>query len=298
MPDPYPILGVTESLIANPEPMGGKEKFWYHPDGEERGWLFKYPRPGTGEHWAEKLAAEIANALDIPHALVELAQYAGVRGTVTESFIDERQSLFHGNQILTVIFANYDPEVRFRQSNHTIDNIYESLAIFADAPEEASLLFSQYVVLDALIGNTDRHHENWALIQGFGEPDQAGWQTFHSSLAPSFDHASSLGRELPDRRRQELMNESRVDVYAERAVGGIYWTPSERRAPSPMRLVRLSANKRPEFFSPALRNLNRLNEESLHAIVDRIPEDWMSPPAREFAFSLLCYNLAQLRELM
>ncbi|MEI7908189.1 MAG: hypothetical protein WCK77_01005 [Verrucomicrobiota bacterium] len=26
--------------------------------------MFKYPKPGTGQHWAEKVAAEIAKATD------------------------------------------------------------------------------------------------------------------------------------------------------------------------------------------------------------------------------------------
>jgi serine/threonine protein kinase HipA of HipAB toxin-antitoxin module len=44
--------------------------------------------------------------------------------------------------------------------------------------------FTGYLVLDALIGHTDRHEENWGVIEGI---------TGAKRLAPSFDHASSLG---------------------------------------------------------------------------------------------------------
>ena len=298
MPDPFLIVSVTEGLALAAEPMGGKEKFWYRPEGRNRDWLFKHPRPGTGEHWAEKLAAEIAEALHVQHGRVELAQFGDVRGTVSVSFLDERHSLFHGNQALSEIVGAYDTNLRFRQSNHTIDNILTALKVFVNCGEESLLQFSKYIVLDALIGNTDRHHENWALIEGWGKPEQDGLSTFNCSLAPSFDHASSLGRELSDRRREQFLKEDRVGAYSERAVGGIYWAVDEPGAPSPLQLVRLCAGRYPDLVLPALRDLNLPDEESLRGIVNRIPADWMSSPAREFAHSLLCYNLAQLRELL
>src|SRR5437762_4016700 len=58
-------------------------------------------------------------------------------------------------------------------------------------------LFVGYLMLDALIGNQDRHHENWGLII-VPEQSTAG---FALLLAPSFDHASSLGRNESDEER-------------------------------------------------------------------------------------------------
>ncbi len=47
------------------------------------------------------------------------------------------------------------------------------------------------MVLDALIGNVDRHHENWGLV-GHPETDQQGNRTFLVYVAPTYDHASCL----------------------------------------------------------------------------------------------------------
>ena len=52
-------------------------------------------------------------------------------------------------------------------------------------------LFAGYLVLDAVIGNTDRHHENWGLLL---RRTETGWK---GQVAPSFDHASSLGEGTP-----------------------------------------------------------------------------------------------------
>jgi hypothetical protein len=53
--------------------MGSKRKFWFR-DEHDRAWLFKYARSGSGEDWAEKIAAELAAALGLPCAYAELAR--------------------------------------------------------------------------------------------------------------------------------------------------------------------------------------------------------------------------------
>lgn len=68
MPENYPVVAVDPEW-GGPEDMGTKRKFWYRrAEGHGPAWLFKYPQPNTGQHWAEKIAAEIARALDIRHA--------------------------------------------------------------------------------------------------------------------------------------------------------------------------------------------------------------------------------------
>ncbi|MGB1014647.1 MAG: hypothetical protein ACPG4T_10975 [Nannocystaceae bacterium] len=71
-PDLYRVIQVSGQTIEDREQMGSKEKFWYRED--QTSWLFKVCRPGTGEDWAEKLAASIAAKLNLPHAVVELAE--------------------------------------------------------------------------------------------------------------------------------------------------------------------------------------------------------------------------------
>ena len=101
MPESYNIVAVTAEQVLHQESMGSKRKFWYRNPGDAAGadWLFKYPRAGSGEHWAEKIAAEVAGLLGISCARVELATFQGTPGSATESFcshrrgIDSRQSI-------------------------------------------------------------------------------------------------------------------------------------------------------------------------------------------------------------
>ena len=117
-------------------------------------------------------------------------------------------------------------------------------------------------------------------------------------MAPSFDHASSLGRELSDERRDRLRTESRVRDYAERGRGAIYWSADEPHGPSPLELARRAARRHPELFRPALTKLERLDEGAMNGLVDRVPACWMTPSSRKFAVALMRCNLEQLEGLV
>ena len=100
MPRHYPIVEVQKEWTLAPEFMGTKDKFWYRSPSQNTDWLFKYPRPNSGEHWAEKIAAEVADLLGVLHAKVELATFEKYRGSASESFTRGERELTHGNQIL------------------------------------------------------------------------------------------------------------------------------------------------------------------------------------------------------
>ena len=302
MPDYYPVFEVEPESAFDPErieSMGSKEKFWFRFPGEEESgpdWLFKYPRPHTGEHWAEKIAAEVADVLEISHAKVELAICKDIRGSITRSFLQIGQLMIHGNECISDVVSfyqdlddripSYDVEKRYSQSQHTLRTILTAISYYGGQKSE----FAEYVLLDALIGNTDRHHENWAWTLDPFSPEL-------KTLAPSFDHASSLGRELIDERRARLLREAHVGTYSERATGGIYYSEGFRSGPSPLQLVRMAVNEYPEVFLPGLSKLSKLTDKNILDVVTSIPEDWMTDLQREFAVELMKYNLGQLREL-
>lgn len=86
-----------------------------------------------------------------------------------------------------------------------------------------------------MIGNVDRHHENWGILC---KRVNKKWR---GRLVPTFDHASSLGRELLDtgekKSRERYLDELGIGSYAERAHGAIFITEDSARGPSPLELV-------------------------------------------------------------
>ena len=280
--DFYPVEQVQPKWVLEPEHLGGKEKFWYLKPGEDEvEWLFKYPRPNSGEHWAEKIASEVGWILDIPCARVELAVFQGNRGSASESFLDHHQELFLGNQVLERHLEDYNTSLRrFEQSQHTLENIWKSLErVFEDpdGTDAAKARFADFLVLDSVIGNTDRHNENWGIARRY---DQGNWVGY---LAKSFDHASSLGRELSDERREQILNSGHIGNYSRRGRGGVFWSDADRHGPCPLDLVRLAFDRYRVFLDPALTRLAALADEEVTEIVGRVPSDWMSEAARRFA---------------
>lgn len=134
--DPYGIVEIQSEWVLGQEALGSKRKFWYRSELEDStSWLFKYPQKGSGQHWAEKVAAEVADVLEILHARVELAEFRGTRGSTTESFARDGRELYHGNQVLAGYVHGYDPDREFHQSDHTFDNILYGLELAFETPE-------------------------------------------------------------------------------------------------------------------------------------------------------------------
>jgi hypothetical protein len=290
----YPILAVSSDDVLDDEQLGSKPKFWFRRENQR--WLFKEAREATGEDWAEKIAAEIAKLLEIPAATVELAECEGKVGCASLSFLgqEDRPSLIHGNEILAGQVFGYDKDKRQGQSDHTLKNIEQAVETLFPLQDHYSYVLAQlaaYLILDGLIGNTDRHHENWGLISRFTE------ESWKIEVAPSFDHASSLGRELRDERRAAILKENRIEQYVRHGRGGVYLSPEDRHGANPLRLVEFGARRFPQYFEPTLRRVRSAPLERLLAAVDPVPPDRMSSEARSFVKAFLTCTYSALCNL-
>jgi hypothetical protein len=95
--------------------------------------------------------------------------------------------LEHGNELLRELDPEYSHERPGEVPGYTLDAVWDALAPFS-APRLSRPLvtnacdaFAGYLMLDAVIGNQDRHHMNWAVLG-------------RRELARSYDHASCLGQ--------------------------------------------------------------------------------------------------------
>ena len=280
--EPFPIIQITDAMILLDEPMGGKDKFWCQLPPEASGggrWLFKQPRqePEKMEHLAEKIAQELATLIHVPCARTELAEYGGIRGTISRDVQESGEVLVHGNEIIAGRVMGYDRARTRRTSDHTFERIRQAIMqVCKGTCEEVMRQFAGYLVLDALIGNTDRHHENWALLRR----ELKRGVTYR--LAPSFDHASSLGREMKDERRRLFLRENRLEAYIQKGPGAIYLSELGDQAVCPMELVRRLAVSNPDLFRSWFVAVESVTSENLSGILDRIPVGWISDAQREF----------------
>ena len=300
MPERLVVYRVSDDAPIKWEAMGTKPKFWFVRDGEM--WLFKATRPGQGEHWAEVIAAGLAGLLELPHAHYELASWRDKAGVVTRTFVAEGFDLVHGNELLAQQDPGYPPEGRryLRTQEHSIEAVRGVIGAQGvgfpigwgptQGIESPVDVFGGYLLLDAWIGNTDRHHENWALVVNLAQN--------HRYLAPTYDHASSLGAHEQDaQRRRRLASRDpafQVEGYVQRADArsALYLRVGEARPLSTVAAFRAWSER--AHCDPWLERLETARDEHTTALINQVPETEMSGPARAFAQAILKANKGRI----
>lgn len=261
--------------------------------------LFKIGRLNAGENWAEKVACEICTLLQLPHAHYEFAKHRNQSGVVSETFVPKGARLILGNELLGHIYTGYDKKITYKSSQYTvrrvmavIENTDINLPINCNRKdlENAADVFVGYLMLDALISNQDRHHENWGLIV-----TEKGLY-----LAPTYDHASSLGRnETDENRRNRLQTRDigySVESYVKRAKSALYKSPTSNKPLTTMDAFREAAKIKPDAYKYWLSVLEKIDLPSYSEIFAQIPEKLISQFGTQFALKILELNTVRLLE--
>jgi HipA-like C-terminal domain len=211
------IVDVSTWRLAGVEPTGRDPKFWLVDPEDSWLWMFKPVASAeiklSGEDWAEVIAAEVADLMGVPHPTARLAVRGEETGCIVRKFMAQGWELQHGSSLLSEVVADFDPEHRDR-SGHTLENIERVLRPLsppphAEIPQHMSAfgVFAGYLVFDALIANQDRHCNNWGVLR---PPPDCGPDT----LAPSYDHGSSLGFNVRESERVSRLVKGSVTQWA------------------------------------------------------------------------------------
>lgn len=278
MGDEFPVIEVPTDAARAEEAMGSKWKFWYD-DPRLGECLFKRSRPNTGEDWSEKIAAELCHLLGLPHATYELAIWNGEWGTVSPNLLPPKTALVHGNEILAALVSSYPKSEGYNVSQHTLPLVLHAISQPGlqlppnwqppSGIDSAVATFIGYLLLDAWIGNGDRHHENW----GFVVPLPGGTPR----LAPTYDHAACLGRELQDSKRQRHLDQHTVATYAAKSRSALYRQEGDRK---PMLTFDVFASVAHSYGQSSLAWLSQLASITVSQITElllRVPKHRISP---------------------
>lgn len=182
------IIRDFDNWLEFGEGTGTREKVWLiNPITGQKG-LFKYPKVKsdgslTGEHWAAKLAEEIGKLVGgMEFARIDVGRYNQRIGAISYNILKENEQLIEGVQFIRKIYPEYDDKRRYDPvtgTPYSLQMILQSIEGLGFKKD-----FLKVPIFDCLIGNTDRHHNNWGIIVNV----YTGEQRF----SPLYDNDSSL----------------------------------------------------------------------------------------------------------
>lgn len=273
------------------EHQGTKEKFWF---GKNQDKLFKIGKH-EGENWAEIVACHLATLLDIPCAKYTPGSIQEnsktTYGVISQSFVNKKEGgrLINANEFLTKLIKNYDPDKAYKQRNYTFSQSIALIKLLTPNLKESPIKqFIGYLVFDVWIGNQDRHHENWGFVAS----------STGLYLAPSFDHASSMGCRVGDIEKQERLNTKdtgySVEAFSSKAKTAMY---NDGKILKTYELSKLCYKHYPNEYCFWTQKINQISKQDIIKCFESLPENWMSDIDKKFTTKLLQANQKQLNKL-
>ncbi len=163
---------------------GWNELSWYNSGGtrakrvlqspDNKEWFFKCSEKKEAkdgkpakyyrfEFWSEILAYQLGELLKLDVLRYDAAIYADQIGCISENMIvTDKEQLIEVGRFMTAINDEFSPEINQTRNQYTFQLLDDTLKHFELS--KFMHLFFQTLLFDVIIGNTDRHQENWAFI--------------------------------------------------------------------------------------------------------------------------------------
>jgi len=176
--------------------------------------LDRYPL----EFWSEVIAYQLGEVagVEVPPCFPSVCEET--YGSLSHFFVDRfaGEFLVHGGDLFAELRPGYD---RKRGREHSVQLVLDAMAVFA-RPTHFEKLFEQFV-FDGLIGNGDRHQDNWGVVI---RPEGKDIRKWPERLAPTFDNGTSMAREVTETNVDNMLQDSmRFEAYLNRGKSHVRW---------------------------------------------------------------------------
>ena len=188
--------GTRDKLVII-DPVSQEEYFLKFP-------MVKENRDYSAENWSEVIAYEVGIALGFNVLRYELVEYNGKVGCLSKNMLSgiRNGALVEGHTILHESDTSYDPRDKHTYDLYTFDFVREALQRYAGNLHVKE--FVRILIFDAIIGNSDRHQSNWAIIS---YPEELSVAAFKHKTAPIYDSGCCLGREFKESQIQSHLDD-------------------------------------------------------------------------------------------
>ncbi len=132
-------------------------------------------------------------------------------GALIEWFYEPGVEYIDGGNLFKERITGYDLK---KGSQHNFTTLREIAAEHA-ASDDYMVHWAKVLTLDAVIGNTDRHHDNWGLVEG--------------RFAPAFDNGTSMGHELMENNLAQFHTEAKLMKYVSKGTHHMKWAATDAK---------------------------------------------------------------------
>ena len=154
---PWFSTGGTRSKMYVQSPEGF---FYFFKESEKReGKYYKY------EFWSEIIAYELGILFGLNMLKYDIAIHQDIVGCISQSMHDpDDEVLMEGGKYLQSINDSFSPEEKQSRKLYTFQLIDKTLQSYGLDYIDKII---EVIIFDAVIGNGDRHQENWAFISKY-----------------------------------------------------------------------------------------------------------------------------------
>lgn len=241
--------------------------------------MFKYNKyPSCTELASEKICYEIARTLNFNCAKIDLAiDKNGNLGILNYIFVDSNTS--HTDASLYLRNTNFE-----RKEFYTLENI----KMFLNSLNPN--LFSQFIeimVFDALVGEQDRHEENWGIMKK--EKELPSYY-----LSPLYDNSCNLLRDQTN-KLDKFADEVYFNNYINKSKTAIYKNVKKIKH---FDLIKELLETNNEATINAIKRLNILTDNKISNIVNNIPNRFLGKKHKEYIIKYISKRRDILLEMI
>lgn len=330
------IIDISEWPIQDYFNTRGTRDKWVVEDEYGFRYYFKKSKEQSGyihEFWSEIIAYQLGVMLNFPVLRYEAAVSNFDIGCISKSMIRSEENLIEGLQLIQAYDPSFNVYDKLGRNRYSYQLIEKTLVWMGWSMHMVHIL--QTIIFDAIIGNQDRHQENWGFVINFNRKSSSikdfadilnlnkkgysitreGFSEYRAYMdvtfniterfAPIYDSGSSLGRELTDNSiKRMLLNPQKMLKYIERGRSEIRWV--DRQVTHFELLNNLFGMSGYIWFDDIIKQVNKnYNENQLYAILDAVdqavPDSFkkykLSPERKELILQLVSLRIKYLTKL-
>lgn len=241
-------------------------------------YLFKLSSPRYPEQfWAEIIAYRlgIQMEIDVPPAFVGYDSKQNQSGALIEWFLRpigllSTEDYIAGGDYCQQYIPNFDRKKGRQHNFETVSQIFEDLSKKHPSFHEDWINYwAKAFLFDALIGNTDRHQDNWGIIaqtnQGVLTPLNPNKEEMR--ISPVFDNGTSMGHEISPSKFEYYDENDNLMKYVSKGWHHMKWSIDSPQM-SHVEMLQKVIDRYPETRQVMLNCLKKVTYETFKTILD------------------------------